>query len=105
MTPGEPSSFVPPSGSEILAAAKTIDGRQRFYPPYQHPACARLVCYLRELEGLEGVPGVDEINLATAKGHTLDQLARFEYAENLEKLAYIDLMRRRAKRRHDEQIP
>lgn len=95
----------PLTPNAILNAATNPDGSRRFYPPYQHPACARLVCYLRQLQELEDVPGVDEHNLAAAKGHTLEQLNQFEYGENLAKLAYIDVMRRRAKRRSDEQIP
>lgn len=93
-----------PTPSSILAAATNPDGSRRFYPPYQHPACARLICYMRQLEDLEHVAGVDETNLAIAKANTLEQLNRFEYIENLEKLAYIDLMRRRQRRDADEQI-
>lgn len=93
-----------PTPSSILAAATNPDGSQRFYAPYKHPACAALLCHLQQLQALVHVRGVDEENLAQAIGTVRSQLAHFEYLENLEKLAYIDLMRRRQRRDADEQI-
>lgn len=86
------------SPDEILAQARGPLGEQRFYPPYQHPACARLVAHLEEIQALEKQPGVDEIQLAQLKAFTLEQLSLFEWGENLAKLAYLEMKRRPMRR-------
>lgn len=83
---------------EILAQARGPLGEQRFYPPYQHPACARLVAHLEEIKSLEKQPGIDETQLAQLKAYALEQLALFEWGENLAKLAYLEMKRRPMRR-------
>ena len=82
----EPSDI--PGAEATLAEARNPDGTRRFYPPFAHPATARLV---EHIERLKALPESEE--QLQALGYSLLELARFERGEDRDKRDYLTMQR------------
>ncbi len=80
--------------AEILSAAETPWGEQRFFPAWQHPATTRL---REQRDRLLTFMAPSEL-LDDALAYIERELARFEWGEFRAKQQYVDYMAERLER-------